>query len=157
MLRVGLWMEKPRSVWLIVLLWVVFCILLIIRINYFYYILQFPYEEPLKPLNYLSFVIGGIVYFIITIILLYLVLYVKKCSWLTNLLFSFYFLLLNGLYFIDSVVFILFYSNHPLYQHYYGIPGYLSNTAANLIMPGLMLLIFILLFRPEVKRYFEFN
>ena len=144
-------MEKPKTIWALIILWIFVLFLFILYIWYYYSMIFFHGLQNLNEIEYygLFFFVNATI--IVIIVIIDSIYAARKWSWLLNVLYSFFLLIrytqvslhsVNVVFFTNSLS-----SNSPVY--------YLAWNVANLILPFVMLFIFILLFKPSVRKYFN--
>ena len=152
-------MDKPKVIWLMILLWIIICVFLAIHI-YSYYLNGFVWEQVRSDVtNEARYrFVESIVFFILSIICIYGIYTVKKWSRVFNLVLIFGTLVVYGRLFFSSVNFIVFSSHYKNLYYYYDFPHYTPWLISNLIMPLVLLVIIILMFyNSDVKNYFMQN
>ena len=140
-------MEKPKAVNSIIFLWILTLIFLLLHC-WHYYISKIA--NSYFKYSYYYFAISNL-YLIIIIFTIFSILSVKKWSWLVNIIFSFHFLFFYGVLFFHSLFMVVLYSASKFFNDF----SYITWTFANILIPVIMLLIILLLFRPSVKNYFN--
>jgi len=152
-------MEKPKAIWIMILLWIVICIFLAIHI-YTYYLNGFVWQqERVDDANEAKYrFVESIIFFILIIICIYGTFTVKKWSRVLNLVLIFGTLVIYGRLFFSSVNFIVFSSHYKNLYYYYDFPHYTPWLISNLLMPFVLLSIAVLIFyNKDVKKYFNQN
>ena len=147
-------MNRPKHVNNIILLWIL-SLACIIFFNLHYYMETFVWQtEGFINIagNYL-FLIQSNGFLIILIVIIFNTFDVRKWSWIANVCFSFFFLLYFGQIFLYCIRIIIL----PVPREYVSLPNFIGWAIANSLIPVFMLIIFILLFKPSVKEYFNQN
>jgi len=106
-----------------------------------------------RQLQFTFYIIMSVMFFIVSMVIIYSIFTVKKWSWLVNIIFSISFLIFYVQFFFSAIYFTVFYIEYESLQCYYSHPSYLGYITASLLLPVIMLAIIILLFKPEVKKY----
>ena len=144
-------MEKPKTIWALIFLWAIVVFLFTLHIWY-YYTSIFIYNPPVEhKIEYYAFFIFTNVTIIVIIVIIDSIYAARKWSWLLNVLFSFFLLVKYTQIFPHSVNVVLF--TNSLSPEKNPAAYYIAWNFASLTLPFVMLLIFILLFRPSVKKY----
>jgi len=151
-------MTKPKNIQILILLWAVASICFLIHVLYFYhYSFNVEYDDISYNIRNGGLFIGSFAFFAISLLIIYITYFGKKWSWIINALFSFYFLLYTGQQLIFTITEITFLSSYKSNQAIYSIPAHQVFTVTNFIMPAIFLIIFILLFKPDVKKYLKIH
>jgi len=148
-------MEKPKKINLLVFLWIIVCILFIFHcISFFIGSFYYPTTNKKEQIESLFSLFESNISLIISLIIVFSIINIKKWSWLINILFSFYFLIFYGRSFIYAIGAIILRDQKP-FSNYFPNLYYNLWTITSLILPVIILIIFILLFRPDVKNYLK--
>ena len=144
---------KPRSIKILLSLWIITCFCLSIHCwNYYVEFFIADYSSGTFTTNVLLFIAGN-VFLIITIIIIYNIVEIKKWSWLVSVVFSSFFL-----FFYLHILFqniILFYVRQNYHDKFFTSLNYAVYIYTLLVLPVVLILILILLFKPSVKEYFN--
>jgi len=122
---------------------------------YFHYGFQVKYADVTFNINNIGEFFISLICFSASLLTLYSIYSKKKWSWLFNALISFTFIFYYTKMFVIIVTDIVFLSHYTSHQGVYAIPFHIVHTIIYLILPLIVVAIFILLLRPEVKEYFK--
>jgi len=138
-------MEKPKAVNSIIFLWILTFIFLLLHC-WHYLASNFAKHFFTHPFYYFC---ASNIFLVTIIVIIFSILEIKKWSWLVNIIFSFHFLLFYGVLFFHSFFMVVFYSTNNFFNDL----DYIIWTFANIMIPVIMFIIILLLFRPSVKNY----
>ena len=145
-------MEKPKTIWALIFLWIFVLFLFILHIWHYYSVIFFYGLQNVNEIEYYALFFLTNATIIVIIVIIDSIYAARKWSWLLSVLFSFFLLVRYTQLSLHSVNVVFFTNNlssenSPVY--------YLVWHAANLIFPFVMFFIFMLLFKPSVKTYFN--
>jgi len=152
--------EKPKFIKILIILWIIIAVCFAVHCWHFY-IAFFVWE--FRDFYSILYFIESHMFFeshmflVASIVIIDGIYAARKWSWLVNVLFSFYFLLYYGRLFFHSIIIVVFLSEYRPWKNYLNTPSYIGLTVASLIIAPVMFFIFILLFKPSVKEYFNQN
>jgi len=147
--------DKPKLIKYIILSWVICLFFLTVHLlNYIIncFIIKYIGLESISTIWInLFFTLFSI---IIALYIIHRIYKINKWSWLLNVIFSFYFGFHYSVNFLYSLI-IFYLDIYDNQQFLFSNPIHTLWTASNFIIPFIMLFIFILMFRNEVKNYFD--
>jgi len=144
--------DRPRAVNTIIFLWFIMCILFLLRCWHYYAKLMIQSQSIFEFYQDVLYFITNNGSLLIAVVLIFAILNEKTWAGIVSTLFSFGFLLSHGPLFFYSLLAIIFLDDFiSLFKQ----PHFVAVTIANLLMPFILIIIFILLFRPKVKEYFN--
>ena len=146
--------EKPKFIKILIILWIIIAVCFAVHCWHFY-IAFFVWE--FRDFYSILYFIESHIFLVASIVIIDGIYAARKWSWLVNVLFSFYFLLYYGRLFFNSIAVVVFLSEDGPWKNYLNAPSYVGLTIASLIIAPVVLFIFILLFKPSVKTYFNQN
>ena len=146
--------EKPKFIKILIILWIIIVVCFAVHCWHFY---MDVFVWELRDFYTILYFIESHIFLVVSIIIIDGIYAARKWSWLVNVLFSFFFLLYHGRMFFHSIIVVVFLSEYWPWNGYLAAPSYVGLTVANLIIAPIVFFIFILLFRPSVKEYFNQN
>jgi len=96
-----------------------------------------------------------IVFFILSIFVIYRTFRVKQLSWMYNITSAFGILVTHIGSFFFIVFYIVFLSNYADITYWFELPSFVHYCIANIIILFAIIAILILLFKPDVRHYFK--
>jgi len=148
-------MEKPKSVWILIFLWVIILVFILIHCWNWHIQAFIQPEEDLKDVMEERFSYAlNIIFLILSLIIIYSIYIVKKWSWLLNIIFLVHFLFYYGAYFFQTIFYMVFYINYASRQDLYSNPHFIAWTISCLLIPFVIAAAcYLLLFNSKVKKY----
>ena len=148
--------KKPKIIWYNIILWFIAIILLLIHLISSYYGLfiggQIDLEAELEAGLNFCYHLG---FFIASLIILYLIFNVKKCSWYAINIVTIAILILYSRFFFIKVGHIVFLSGYLSQEYFYSLPHYVAGSIVILIIPFVIFAILLLVNKPDSKKYFN--
>jgi len=147
-------MEKPKTVWALIVLWLIAIFFFALQVWHYYSILFIDQLfTAIFSIEYISLFVFTNITIIIAIILIDSIIATRKWSWLVNIIVSFSFFFR---YFLASFrsIYLMVYENKLALENNPPIHLFGWNISS-LILPFILLAIFFLLLKPDVKSYFN--